>query len=88
MPQIILIDVLKLLHICWLDSSNIRILTEIGELQAGDVQWMTASAGVIYSEMPGKEFAKTGGRFHGLQLWVNLPRIKIVNMSFFIVRTL
>jgi len=35
---------------------------------------MTAGAGVIHSEMPGKEFAKTGGRFHGLQLWVNLPR--------------
>jgi redox-sensitive bicupin YhaK (pirin superfamily) len=35
---------------------------------------MTAGAGVIHSEMPEKEFARTGGRLHGFQLWVNLPR--------------
>jgi redox-sensitive bicupin YhaK (pirin superfamily) len=45
-----------------------------GELGAGDVQWMTAGAGVVHSEMPEREFARTGGRIHGLQLWVNLPR--------------
>jgi quercetin 2,3-dioxygenase len=45
-----------------------------GELRPGDVQWMTAGAGVVHSEMPEREFARTGGRMHGFQLWVNLPR--------------
>jgi quercetin 2,3-dioxygenase len=45
-----------------------------GRLGPGDVQWMTAGAGVIHSEMPEKEFAQKGGRLHGFQLWVNLPR--------------
>jgi len=45
-----------------------------GKLAPGDVQWMTAGSGVIHSEMPEKEFARTGGRLHGFQLWVNLPR--------------
>jgi redox-sensitive bicupin YhaK (pirin superfamily) len=45
-----------------------------GTLRAGDVQWMTAGAGVVHSEMPDPEFVRTGGRVHGLQLWVNLPR--------------
>ncbi|OUL37049.1 pirin [Nostoc sp. T09] len=45
-----------------------------GKLSAGDVQWMTAGAGVVHSEMPDREFARIGGRIHGLQLWVNLPR--------------
>jgi len=45
-----------------------------GKLRAGDVQWMTAGAGVIHSEMPSAEFQRTGGRLHGFQLWVNLPR--------------
>jgi quercetin 2,3-dioxygenase len=45
-----------------------------GKLAPGDVQWMTAGAGVIHSEMPEKEFVRTGGRLHGFQLWVNLPK--------------
>ncbi|MBD2359187.1 pirin family protein [Tolypothrix sp. FACHB-123] len=45
-----------------------------GKLSAGDVQWMTAGAGLVHSEMPEREFGRTGGRLHGLQLWVNLPR--------------
>jgi redox-sensitive bicupin YhaK (pirin superfamily) len=45
-----------------------------GKLGHGDVQWMTAGAGVIHSEMPEAEFARRGGRMHGFQLWVNLPR--------------
>jgi quercetin 2,3-dioxygenase len=45
-----------------------------GRLKAGDVQWMTAGAGVIHSEMPATEFAHNGGRMHGFQLWVNLPK--------------
>src|SRR5205814_7056685 len=45
-----------------------------GRLAAGDVQWMTAGAGVVHSEMPSREFMRAGGRMHGFQLWVNLPR--------------
>jgi len=45
-----------------------------GRLRPGDVQWMTAGAGVVHSEMPSSEFARTGGRMHGFQLWVNLPQ--------------
>jgi redox-sensitive bicupin YhaK (pirin superfamily) len=45
-----------------------------GKLGPGDVQWMTAGAGIVHSEMPEKEFAHAGGRLHGFQLWVNLPR--------------
>ncbi len=45
-----------------------------GKLQPGDVQWMTAGAGVIHSEMPDPAFTRTGGKAHGFQLWVNLPR--------------
>ncbi len=44
-----------------------------GTLGPGDVQWMTAGAGIVHSEMPQQEFARTGGRLHALQLWVNLP---------------
>jgi quercetin 2,3-dioxygenase len=45
-----------------------------GKLRAGDVQWMTAGAGVVHSEMPSEQFQKSGGRLHGFQLWVNLPQ--------------
>jgi quercetin 2,3-dioxygenase len=45
-----------------------------GTLRSGDVQWMTAGSGVIHSEMPSDELQKKGGRLHGFQLWVNLPR--------------
>ncbi|MGV2287075.1 pirin family protein [Trinickia sp. YCB016] len=45
-----------------------------GTLRAGDVQWMTAGSGVVHSEMPDPAFVRAGGRVHGLQLWVNLPR--------------
>jgi len=45
-----------------------------GTLRAGDVQWMTAGSGVVHSEMPDPSFVATGGRVHGLQLWVNLPK--------------
>ena len=44
-----------------------------GKLGKGDVQWMTAGAGVVHSEMPEKEFLRTGGRLHAFQLWINLP---------------
>jgi len=45
-----------------------------GKLRSGDVQWMTAGAGVVHAEMPSAEFMRTGGRMHGFQLWVNLPQ--------------
>jgi len=45
-----------------------------GTISAGDVQWMTAGSGVIHSEMPEKEFSKNGGKLHGFQLWVNIPK--------------
>jgi redox-sensitive bicupin YhaK (pirin superfamily) len=46
-----------------------------GRLQPGDVQWMTAGDGVLHSEMPAEHIRREGGRIHGFQLWVNLPRI-------------
>jgi redox-sensitive bicupin YhaK (pirin superfamily) len=45
-----------------------------GRIGAGDVQWMTAGSGVIHSELPAEEIRRDGGRLHGFQLWVNLPR--------------
>ena len=45
-----------------------------GHLRAGDVQWMTAGAGLVHAEMPSREFARNGGRMHGFQLWVTLPK--------------
>ena len=45
-----------------------------GKLTPGDVQWMTAGAGVVHSEMPSADFERMGGRMHGFQLWVNLPK--------------
>ncbi|HKO59374.1 MAG TPA: pirin family protein [Thermoanaerobaculia bacterium] len=45
-----------------------------GRIGPGDVQWMTAGSGVIHSEMPSAEIRRDGGRLHGFQLWVNLPR--------------
>jgi len=45
-----------------------------GRIGPGDVQWMTAGSGVIHSEMPSEEIQRDGGRLHGFQLWVNLPR--------------
>ena len=45
-----------------------------GTLGPGDVQWMTAGDGVVHSELPSPEILAKGGRQHGFQLWVNLPR--------------
>jgi redox-sensitive bicupin YhaK (pirin superfamily) len=45
-----------------------------GHLGPGDVQWMTAGSGVVHSEMPSAKAQRNGGRVHGVQLWVNLPR--------------
>jgi len=49
-----------------------------GVLRAGDVQWMTAGAGIVHSEMPSRALREAGGRVHGFQIWVNLPsRLKL-----------
>ncbi len=45
-----------------------------GAIGPGDVQWMTAGAGVVHSEMPAADLRRKGGRIHGFQLWVNLPK--------------
>jgi quercetin 2,3-dioxygenase len=42
-------------------------------LAPGDVQWMTAGAGVIHAEMPTPRFHAAGGVQEGFQIWVNLP---------------
>ena len=49
-----------------------------GSLRAGDVQWMTAGAGIVHAEMPSRALRERGGRVHGFQVWVNLPaRLKL-----------
>lgn len=45
-----------------------------GVIHAGDVQWMTAGSGVLHKEYHEQEFSRTGGVFHMVQLWVNLPK--------------
>jgi len=45
-----------------------------GVINAGDVQWMTAGAGILHKEFHEKEFSKKGGPFEMVQLWVNLPK--------------
>ena len=44
-----------------------------GYLHTGDTQWMTAGSGVLHKEGPSVASQQSGGRTHGLQLWVNLP---------------
>ncbi|HKX38112.1 MAG TPA: pirin family protein [Burkholderiales bacterium] len=44
-----------------------------GRIGPGEVQWMTAGSGLLHKEMHSPEFTRRGGRFHALQLWVNLP---------------
>ena len=43
-----------------------------GIVRPGDVQWMTAASGLVHEEFHGSEFAKRGGPFEMIQLWVNL----------------
>jgi hypothetical protein len=45
-----------------------------GTITNGDTQWMTAGAGIVHIEAPPEWLVQAGGLFHGLQLWVNLPR--------------
>lgn len=45
-----------------------------GIIHPGEVQWMTAGAGILHKEYHETEFSKLGGPFEMVQLWVNLPR--------------
>jgi len=44
-----------------------------GSIGPGDVQWMTAAAGVVHEEFHSDAFTQRGGTFEVVQLWVNLP---------------
>jgi redox-sensitive bicupin YhaK (pirin superfamily) len=44
-----------------------------GIIGPGDVQWMTAGAGILHKEYHEQRFARAGGRLHLMQIWVNLP---------------
>ena len=44
-----------------------------GVITNGDTQWMTAGAGILHIERPPEALVASGGLFHGIQLWVNLP---------------
>jgi len=44
-----------------------------GLITNGDTQWMTAGAGILHIERPPEDLVASGGLFHGIQLWVNLP---------------
>ena len=44
-----------------------------GLITNGATQWMTAGAGILHIETPPQELVASGGLFHGIQLWVNLP---------------
>ncbi|MCA1220469.1 pirin family protein [Streptomyces sp. 8L] len=51
-----------------------------GTITNGDTQWMTAGSGLLHIEAPPESLVVSGGLFHGLQLWVNLPaRDKMMN---------
>jgi quercetin 2,3-dioxygenase len=45
-----------------------------GLISNGDTQWMTAGAGILHVETPPEHLVASGGLFHGIQLWVNLPK--------------
>src|ERR671930_1511870 len=45
-----------------------------GLITNGATQWMTAGGGILHDEMPPEALVRKGGLFHGVQLWVNLPR--------------
>lgn len=45
-----------------------------GLITDGATQWMTAGSGILHIETPPAELVESGGVFHGIQLWVNLPR--------------
>ena len=44
-----------------------------GTIGPGEVQWMTAAAGIVHEEFHSEAYARSGGPFRMVQLWVNLP---------------
>lgn len=46
-----------------------------GIINPGDVQWMTAGAGILHKEYHEEAYSKKGGPFEMVQLWVNLPKV-------------
>ncbi len=51
-----------------------------GVITDGDTQWMTAGSGLLHIETPPESLVVSGGLFHGIQLWVNLPhRLKMTD---------
>ncbi len=54
-----------------------------GVIADGATQWMTAGKGILHIETPPEELVVAGGRFHGIQLWVNLPaRDKMIEPAY------
>ena len=54
-----------------------------GVIQNGATQWMTAGAGILHIERPPDALIDSGGLFHGIQLWVNLPaKLKMTNTRY------
>ncbi|MBC9252818.1 pirin [Pseudomonas alcaligenes] len=49
-------------------------LGNVSSMRPGEVQWLRAGRGVIHEECPDDEMRRTGGRFHGIQLWLNMPK--------------
>src|SRR5256885_17242682 len=47
-----------------------------GVICTGGTQWRTAGKGILHIETPPPDIVAAGGWFHGLQLWVNLPKAK------------
>jgi redox-sensitive bicupin YhaK (pirin superfamily) len=47
-----------------------------GVITDGDTQWMTAGGGILHIEKPPEALVASGGLFHGIQLWVNLPKVQ------------
>lgn len=54
-----------------------------GRILDGGTQWMTAGSGILHIETPPEELVVSGGLFHGIQLWVNLPaRDKLISPAY------
>lgn len=55
-------------------STHKDSMGNVSSMQPGEVQWMRAGAGIIHDESPSAELLQTGGRNHGVQLWLNMPQ--------------
>src|SRR5262245_3774195 len=49
-------------------------LGNVSAMGPGEVQWMRAGRGVIHDESPDEGLVRSGGRLHGVQLWINMPK--------------